>query len=142
MAPIVILASQFFVHLNKRKALVLGILELCFIVIDYLPELQVGHPIFFDIDQSILSSVVLNWFPVKIRHANSPRIEDLLTLAAIAKQLLVDMPVDRHIRLIIQQLVKVLRRICFRGLEEMTFLSCWTRFPLQQLFEEIGTIVS
>ena len=113
MAPIVILASQFFVHLNKRKALVLGILKLCFIVIGYLTKLQVGHPIFFDIDQSILSSVVLNWFPVKIRHANSPRIEDLLALAAVAKQLLVDMPVDRHIRLIIQQLVKVLRRICW-----------------------------
>ena len=113
MASIVILVSQFFVHLNKGKALVLGILELCFIVIGYLPELQVGHPIFFDIDQSILGPVVLNWFPVEIWHANSPRIEDLLTLAAIAKQLLVDMPVDRQIRLVIQQLVKVLRRICW-----------------------------
>ena len=55
MTPIVILASQFFVHLNKGKALVLGILELCFIVIGHLTKLQVGHPIFFDIDQSILA---------------------------------------------------------------------------------------
>ena len=113
MTPIVILASQFFVHLNKRKTLVLSILELCFIVIGHLPKVQVGHSIFFDIDQSILSSVVLNWFPVEIRHANSPWIKDLLALTAIAKQLLVDMPVDRHIRLIIQQLVKVLRHICW-----------------------------
>lgn len=50
MTPIVILASQFFVHLNKGEALVLGILELCFIVIGHLTKLQVGHPIFFDID--------------------------------------------------------------------------------------------
>ena len=113
MTPIVILASQFFVHFNKGKGLVLSILELCFIVIGHLTKLQVGHPIFFDIDQSILSSVVLNWFPVEIWHANSPWIKNLLALAAVAKQLLVDMTVDRHIRLIIQQLVKVLRRICW-----------------------------
>ena len=125
MTPIVILASQFFVHLNKGKTLVLGILELSFIVIGHLTKLQVGHSIFFDIDQRILSSVVLNWFPVEIRHANSPRIEDLLALTAIAKQLLMDMTLDRHIRLIIQQLVKVLRRIC------------WTQVPTIILFWQI-----
>ena len=125
MTPIVILASQFFVHLNKGKALVLGILELSFIVIGHLTKLQVGHPIFFDIDQRILSSVVLNWFPVKIRHANSSWIKDLLALTAIAKQLLVDMTVDRHIRLVIQQLVKVLRRIC------------WTQVPTIILFWQV-----
>ena len=32
--------------------------------------------------------------------------------------------------------------ILLPGQEERTFLTCWMRFQLQQLFVEIGTIVS
>ena len=57
--------------------------------------------------------MVLELLPVEIGHTNASWIKNLLALTTIAKQLLVDMPVDRHIRLIIQQLVKVLRSICW-----------------------------
>ena len=97
----VILASQFFRTSLNKEAIILGILELSFTShLSHLTKLQVGYFIFFDIDRRILSSVAL----IGSQGQNKacimvPGLRDLLwPQVAVAKQLLVNTPIDRHIR--------------------------------------------